>query len=681
MKACYLLFCLLLLNLSGYAQSYYYFETTGSDPGFVFNDPNMNEILTEPAGDTLSAAQILPFPFNFYGSPVTAYKASDNGYITFDTSQTVSYAVNDSPPTAGMPNHAIYAFWMDLGLIVGAGAPDRVVNWTYGTAPNRVHVVEWFSVTSVAAGAGFLYAVILIHEDGNLQIIHNYANSTNTSATVGVENIDGTDATLVAGSPNMTMGLLNDFSNDDIVYNFIHGTQPDFDAVVDSTGVITGFPVAPLRHVQAWNGFAGRIFNVGKNDLTNVKLHVQITNQGNVVFEDSSASISTILAGENAVATTTNSYTPTDTGTHFIHHFAKAAEADGDPTNDTAVINLVVSDSSYARDNGVANNPLGVGAGLFGAMGQLFELLANDTLSSITAFLMAPVLGDSMTFSIYNYNGSFPDSQPMVTSNLIMVADTNPHFVTGMFDPPVALTPGNYLMALNESYTNVAGIAVSLGIFTPRTVFVTWTGQPWIPVDTLPNSTLHRPYMLRANFRRGGVVIDPCADPLVVQVISIDSATTGMSDGSISIQVTGGTPPYQYGWNPGSGTDVISDIPAGTYNLVVTDSNGCTVDEVFTVPEKSPHLDYANFSHHTPHINVYPNPSDGSLRVTGNIDPGSDVLLEVFDLTGRTVYRENLSGHSGINYQIDLNTVGPGAYFIRLKAKNLSHYQRFSIVE
>lgn len=44
--------------------------------------------------------------------------------------------------------------------------------------------------------------------------------------------------------------------------------------------------------------------------------------------------------------------------------------------------------------------------------------------------------------------------------------------------------------------------------------------------------------------------------------------------GEINISVSGGVVPYAYAWNNGASTQDISDIPAGTYSLTVTDGNG-----------------------------------------------------------------------------------------------------------
>ncbi|MBL7787277.1 MAG: SprB repeat-containing protein, partial [Chitinophagales bacterium] len=55
-----------------------------------------------------------------------------------------------------------------------------------------------------------------------------------------------------------------------------------------------------------------------------------------------------------------------------------------------------------------------------------------------------------------------------------------------------------------------------------------------------------------------------------------DVTTNGGSDGTASVNATGGTSPYTYLWNSGETTSSISGKTAGTYTVTVTDDNGCT---------------------------------------------------------------------------------------------------------
>ena len=60
----------------------------------------------------------------------------------------------------------------------------------------------------------------------------------------------------------------------------------------------------------------------------------------------------------------------------------------------------------------------------------------------------------------------------------------------------------------------------------------------------------------------------------------------GISEGSATVAVTGGTTPYEYSWSPMGGTDATATgLAAGTYTVTVTDANGCTATQSFTITE------------------------------------------------------------------------------------------------
>jgi gliding motility-associated-like protein len=69
----------------------------------------------------------------------------------------------------------------------------------------------------------------------------------------------------------------------------------------------------------------------------------------------------------------------------------------------------------------------------------------------------------------------------------------------------------------------------------------------------------------------------------ITTVVPIDIITSSTStgctgaDGTATANVTGGLPPYTYDWQPvGGNGPVASNLPAGTYTVTVTDTNGCT---------------------------------------------------------------------------------------------------------
>ena len=69
-------------------------------------------------------------------------------------------------------------------------------------------------------------------------------------------------------------------------------------------------------------------------------------------------------------------------------------------------------------------------------------------------------------------------------------------------------------------------------------------------------------------------ITEPLA-PLQLSADSINVACFGDSTGSIDLTVIGGTPGYAYNWNNGDTLQDISNLPSGSYQVIVTDTNAC----------------------------------------------------------------------------------------------------------
>jgi len=75
-------------------------------------------------------------------------------------------------------------------------------------------------------------------------------------------------------------------------------------------------------------------------------------------------------------------------------------------------------------------------------------------------------------------------------------------------------------------------------------------------------------------------------DELLNTITGTNIACYGGSDGTTDLEVTGGTLPYTYLWNPGGQTTQdLSNIPSGQYDVIVTDANQCTTTATIILAE------------------------------------------------------------------------------------------------
>jgi len=262
------------------------------DSEFVYDAPShqIHFFGTEENQDEIFTQWLpLPFDWNFYGEPVTGYYISENGYITFDQNATqVSLNDNDALPTQMGPNNAIYAFWDDL-VVNNAGESadgtftDRMFTWTSGVAPNRTHIVMWqnFALKSNDQDS-YIYAVLAIHEGADFYIAHmNAKNLGDASATVGIQNADGSEHYEIEGSPDYFIDrFLAPGHEDDIVYRFFYGDQLNYDLKMLEHNLPDRIVVDESVQVS------GTLENFGAVEITNFNLNYEINESGVIHTEN-----------------------------------------------------------------------------------------------------------------------------------------------------------------------------------------------------------------------------------------------------------------------------------------------------------------------------------------------------------------------------------------------------------
>jgi hypothetical protein len=76
--------------------------------------------------------------------------------------------------------------------------------------------------------------------------------------------------------------------------------------------------------------------------------------------------------------------------------------------------------------------------------------------------------------------------------------------------------------------------------------------------------------------------------PASAIIITVNQITPScQANGSININIAGGTAPYSYLWSNGATTEDITALAGGSYSVTVKDATGCSASATYTVPTSS----------------------------------------------------------------------------------------------
>ncbi len=178
-------------------------------------------------GDDALAEVPLPFNFPFYSSSFSSVNVTTNGVVNFQP--TFAYYGNVGIPDPFEPNAAIFTFWDDLFV----DSTSMVNTDTFGTAPNRVFVVEWRDVSPLGRPDLRMSFEVQLGESGS--IVMRYQNvepdpfQRGGSASIGIEDETGTTGLQFAF---MQPILANNLAVSYILppSGFVRGTITDADA-------------------------------------------------------------------------------------------------------------------------------------------------------------------------------------------------------------------------------------------------------------------------------------------------------------------------------------------------------------------------------------------------------------------------------------------------------------------
>jgi hypothetical protein len=176
-------------------------------PDYVWNDISTTGTLVtswiptgtyDPKDEGYAGPFPLGFDFKYYGNTKSQVYVSSNGIIMFSTLST-NIITNTSIPNSSIPNEYIAPFWDDLD-----GRTQGTVHYKQDGNKFIIQFTNWQKYTAT----GSLTFQVVLHSSGKILVYYNNMNATLNSATVGIENQNGTDGLQVAYNANYVQNNL-----------------------------------------------------------------------------------------------------------------------------------------------------------------------------------------------------------------------------------------------------------------------------------------------------------------------------------------------------------------------------------------------------------------------------------------------------------------------------------------
>ncbi len=170
--------------------------------------------------------------------------------------------------------------------------------------------------------------------------------------------------------------------------------------------------------------------------------------------------------------------------------------------------------------------------------------------------------------------------------------------------------------------------------------------------------------------KTGTFCVAPSGCNLSVNVTGTNSTSNSIytGDGTATVTISGGNAPYSILWNTGSTATTISNLPIGTYAVLVSEQNNlmCSVWGYYTV--------YGDWSTQGLNEEVYKT----ELTISPNPFASQTVVSLERPMTNATVIIENNVGEvvitianiSGNSFDLNRNKLSNGVYFVSIVENN-----------
>lgn len=566
-------------------------------------------------------------------------------------------------------------------------------NLTYIHGGSDMPNTDSFSFDILASNNAWLH-----HQSAFITIVDAATLTANLEVTQGIscfgENDGVLNVNVIAGNPPYQYSLNGmDFQNEPLFTNLasgtytvsvqdILGTVTTNEVVLASPTEITGTPLVDGNTitVNAMGGTGTLTYSLNDGDVQTENVFINlIPGEYTIIAEDENGCTLDWMVDVIGIP-----LSATDT-------ILQGVECAGDNSGEVAILadggilpyTYSIDGVNYQDDN--TFDGLGIGDYIFyvkDALDSIYTtevtlgsyppldagITVNDNSVEITAsggsgmYVYALDNGDfesENTFSMMN-NGAHTVTILDEVTDCFFDFTFNINIITSIsyeyIDPTCELDGFATLMI-----TEVAGGAPPYEFSVDGGDFTTETTFDYFPVGT---TTIEVRDANGYIYTEMVIVTEP--DPLAIEV------DLGANE-EIIITATGGFPPYLYSIDGGVTVgleNIFTGVGGGSYPIVVSDANGCTVETTF-------YIDAVRSNDFSDAITLFPNPTKEMIFIEFGQVISTDINITILGLLGQNFEPVNVDEISTQKYSLNVQDLPSGTYLCRIKTDKYEVIKKF----